>query len=365
MAIATWTNQQVLTQLAFGTKWPNLTITYSFPLSITGTSSQFGIEYPGFRPATSVSQIQMRLAIQTWDDLILPNFQETTSTSSNIEIAFSSTLDAYAKGYYPSGGTVWLDSTETYGINDLLHAPIGSHGFETYLHELGHTLGLRHMGNYNGAGSWLPSSYQDSTVFSVMSYFGPSGPSRSQEVAQADWIGADGDSYDPQTPMLNDIMAIQAIYGASTTTRTGNTTYGFHSNVTGVVSSIYDFTLNAHPILTLFDSGGIDTLDLSGWSSASSISLLAGSYSSGNSMTNNIAIAYTFVIENAVGGVGNDSILGNGAANLLQGGGGDDNLNGSSGDDSLEGGHGRVITARPVPAGPRRWAPRGRTHRGG
>ena len=340
MTIASWTDQQVLAQLNSGAKWTGSIITYAFPVSTSGTFSIDSSEYAGFRAAGTVSQTQMRIALQTWDDLITPNFQETTSTASDIEFAFTSTGIGYAHAYFPSAGSVWLNSSVTSGFSDLLNAPIGSHGFETYIHELGHALGLDHMGDYNGAGSWVPSSYQDSTVFSVMSYFGPSGPYRSADAAGADWIGANGLSYDPQTPMLNDIMAIQAKYGVSTTTRTGNTTYGFHSNVTGAVSAIYDFNLNANPILTLFDSGGIDTLDLSGWSSASSISLVAGSFSSGNSMTNNIAIAYTFVIENAVGGAGNDSILGNGTANLLQGGSGNDNLNGSSGDDSLDGGTG-------------------------
>jgi serralysin len=79
-------------------------------------------------------------------------------------------------------------------------------------------------------------------------------------------------------------------------------------------------------VLTLFDSGGNDTLDLSGWSDPSRIDLVPGAYSSGNEMTNNVAIAYSTTIENAIGGSGNDVIAGNDAANRLVGGAGDDQL---------------------------------------
>jgi serralysin len=106
-------------------------------------------------------------------------------------------------------------------------------GFATILHELGHAFGLNHMGDYNadesGGGFFLPSSYQDSLVLSIMSYFGPSGGERSSDVRWADWTASNGLSISPNTPMVNDVMAIQAVYGVSTTTRTGDTVYGFGS----------------------------------------------------------------------------------------------------------------------------------------
>ena len=62
-----------------------------------------------------------------------------------------------------------------------------------------------------------------------MSYFGGYDPSTGT------WA-QDGTSINylyPDTPMVDDIAAIQALYGVDTTTRTGNTVYGFNSNVTG------------------------------------------------------------------------------------------------------------------------------------
>jgi len=335
MPITNLTNAQVSAQLNSGRTWSSSTITYAYPTTTTGLSNSGG-EASAFRPATAAQQALFSLAIATWDDLIARTLTQTTSTSSQIEFAYTTTGIEYAHAYFPTGGTIWFNPSEP----SLVTTRVGAYGFQTMVHEIGHALGLNHMGNYDGEGSWNPSSYQDSVVLSIMSYFGPSAPLRSAEVASADWRGADGVDYSPQTPMLNDVMVIQQMYGASTSTRTGDTVYGFSSNVTGTLASIYDFTINRNPILTLFDSGGNDTLNLSGWSTRSEVSLEPGVFSSANSMTNNIVIAYGVTIENAIGGSGNDLLNGNASANRLDGGGGDDVINGSSGDDQITGGPG-------------------------
>ncbi len=330
---ATWTDAQVLAQLNSGRKWSGSTITYAFPSIAT---SIYGPEEQAtFKPVTSAQQALFTLAILSYDELIAPNFQFTSAATSNVEFAYTSTGISYAHAYQPGTGSIWFKA----GSN-VATAAVGSYGYATIIHELGHAMGLEHMGDYNGAGTWTPSSYQDSTVLSVMSYFGPSGSNRSTEVMWADWTAASGRSYNAQTPMLNDVMALQAIYGASTTTRSGDTVYGFASNITGSAASLFNFTLNQNPILTIFDSGGTDTLNLSGWSSKSTINLEAGAFSSANAMTNNIAIAYGVVIENAVAGSGSDALTGNGAGNRLDGGAGNDTIGGGAGDDFLTGGTG-------------------------
>ncbi len=338
MALANWSSQQILDQLLSGASWSGSTITYAFP---TVASGMYGsAERVGFKVLTATQQAAAELSLQTWDDVMGADLQKTTAISSNIEIGFSSTGVDYAHSYMPSVGSVWFSSAYA----NLTTPKLGQHGFLTYVHEEGHALGLDHMGNYNGSGNWTPSSYQDSTVFSIMSYFGPNwgGGATNGEglVAWADWVGADGKLYAPQTPMINDIMAIQALYGVETTTRTGNTIYGFHCNVTGTAAQLYDFSANKNPILALFDSAGTDTLDLSGWSTGSVISLMPGSFSSCNSMTNNISIAYTCDIENAMGGAGADQITGNNLSNQLDGGAGADALSGGNGNDILIGGAG-------------------------
>ncbi|MEO6224912.1 MAG: M10 family metallopeptidase C-terminal domain-containing protein, partial [Sphingomicrobium sp.] len=166
----------------------------------------------------------------------------------------------------------------------------------------------------------------------------------------------------------------QRMYGADMTTRTGNTTYGFHSTAD---KAVFDFTQNTHPLLTIWDAGGKDTLDLSGFNSNSIIDLNEGAFSSAGykvtdavkaadmayfgmttetqwqtflakyainadgSPRDNIAIAYGAKIENAVGGSGNDTIKGNALDNQLFGNAGDDILIGGAGKDELTGGAGK------------------------
>src|SRR5262249_32146251 len=117
-----------------------------------------------------------------------------------------------------------------------------------------------------------------------------------------------------------------------------NTTYGFNNN-TGL--NVYDFTKNTNPILTIWDGGGIDTLDLSGFSGTQRIDLNAGAYSDvGGAKTNNHAHAHNATIDDAIRGACSDTITGNDANNKLNGGPGNDILFGGNGNDILHGGPG-------------------------
>ncbi|MEM8743696.1 MAG: M10 family metallopeptidase C-terminal domain-containing protein, partial [Pseudomonadota bacterium] len=212
----------------------------------------------------------------------------------------------------------------------------GDYYFMTILHEVGHAIGLSHPGAYNGGSPTYASDAeyaQDTHQWSVMSYFSASNTG-------ADWNGGSGWQY-AQTPMVHDILAVQAIYGADPTTRTGNTTYGFNSNAG---HAVYDFSQNSSPVLSIYDAGGIDTLDLSGFSQRALIDLEPGTYSSAggttSSMKFNIGIANGTWIENAIGGSGNDTIRGNVLDNELSGSGGNDHLHGLDGNDTLSGGSG-------------------------
>lgn len=328
MAVPSLTLQQVLNQLNSGELWSSSTITYSFPTSTTNMYTQGG-EGGGFTPLSSVQIEFAEYSLAGWDELIAATFAEG-SGKTNIELGNTTTGIDYAHAYFPNTGTVWFNPD----YKDVKIPVIGEYGYSTFIHEIGHALGLEHMGDYNGNGNWAPESYQDSTVLSVMSYFGPDQGSNDgkNDVMWADWVKG-GVTYGAQTPMLNDIMAIQAMYGVDTTTRTGATTYGFNSNITGGAAKFFDFDVNANPVLSIFDSGGIDTLDLSGFTTVSTISLVDGTFSDCNEMTNNISIAYDVIIENAVGGSKADTITGNDVANILTGGRGDDTIHGGGGTD--------------------------------
>ena len=92
--------------------------------------------------------------------------------------------------------------------------------------------------------------------------------------------------------------------------------------------------------LTLYDSGGNDTLDLRNDARDQRVSLQPEGISDVYGLTGNLVIARGTVIENFVAGSGNDVVVGNAAANYLQGNDGDDGLWGGGGDDVLEGGAG-------------------------
>ena len=92
---------------------------------------------------------------------------------------------------------------------------------------------------------------------------------------------------------------------------------------------------------TLTDSVGIDQINTSAVSSATSLNLQAGSQSTIDGRA--LSISAGALIEHAVTGDANDSISGNQAANSLRGMRGNDSLSGGEGNDSLEGGLGNDL----------------------
>ncbi|NYT58614.1 M10 family metallopeptidase C-terminal domain-containing protein [Alcaligenaceae bacterium] len=315
-----WTDEQVFNQLNSGEKWAGPIITYTFPDSREQIHFEDG-EGVNFTPLTAEQREYAKLALATWNDLIAPNIVPGSIGASNMEFGNTYMVEepGYAHAYYPPLGSIWF----SYMFDNLQHPVLGNRGFTTYIHEIGHALGLNHMGDYNGDDDDGPSSYQDSGVLSIMSYYGPEDQRGKGDVMWGDWFSPDGVIHGSQTPMLNDIMVIQAIYGAANT-RADNTVYGFGSTVEGDTAVVYDFTQNVYPILTFYDAGGIDTLNLSGWGTDSDIDLRPGQYSSANGMTNNLAIAHGVIIENLTTGAGNDALYGNQADNTLDGGAGQD-----------------------------------------
>ncbi|MBX9775397.1 MAG: M10 family metallopeptidase C-terminal domain-containing protein, partial [Xanthobacteraceae bacterium] len=322
--------------------WLNTTtVSYSIDTAVTGQS-----EASGLVNMTPLMEDRARLAFELWDDLIALTLNESPgNTNANITFNYSSNTSGggtYAEwSGYSSGGNfgfsrayIWLNNGWNSHNTDASMA-FGRYGFMTYLHEIGHTLGLSHPGTYD-AGNGGSITYannaeyaQDSHRYTVMSYF-----DANEAESFVDHYGSTGAWRYAQTPLLHDIAAIQAAYGADTTTRTGDTVYGFNATADRVV---YNFAQNPDPILVIWDSGGTDTLDCSGYSTNQLINLTAGSYSNIGYLTYNVAIAFNCTIENATGGTGADTINGNSANNVLSGGNGADTIDGADGNDTING----------------------------
>ncbi len=405
-------------------------ITYSF-LDSGHTTGMYNNPKEGFTEGfgyTSFSaeqRVAARIAIGTWDELVSVSFKEVNGDgNSQITLANTTTGPAQAHAYIPHDyvgiygvnylnrwkkflGDVWVADPYDPVVGNPSNAQLnpGQYGVQTLNHELGHSLGLSHPGSYDfgddldGDGEPDPITYkgdaqyfQDSHQFTIMSYFD------SYETG-AQWIDWNLMRFTySSTPMVDDVFVIQQKYGADTTTRTGNSTYGFAWSA-DITNEAFKFRAGEQlPVFTIWDAGGTDTLNLSGYYTPSIIDLREGAYSSAGGvgayvpselgdkltlaqinennadlgyaprterlyeiyhnggysdpatepggqptlvneglswkeitgtsdqylMEQNIGIAYGAVIENAVGGHGNDRINGNYVNNDFTGGAGDD-----------------------------------------
>lgn len=207
--------------------------------------------------------------------------------------------------------------------NDILAPQKGSYKECTYRHELGHALGLPHTFK---SGEEFKYSEQNSLKYSVMAYNHPK-----EKDANFNF------NY-PMSPMLVDIYVIQKFYGKNMSTRIDDTVYGFFSNTQR------DFYTLKSPkdelVSCIWDAGGIDTLNFSQYNHVQKIDLNQGAFSDIGGLRGNISIAYDSIIENAIGGMGDDTIYGNEINNCLYGGEGNDILFGHNGNDTLYGGNG-------------------------
>lgn len=273
--------------------------------------------------------------------------QSTDPVTAYTYIPWATAGDGSAAG--ASAGDVWFGKN----YPAITSPQLGGYGWTVILHETGHALGLKHADEAGGpAGVAVPAEF-DSLEYTVMS--SRSVPNGTPGV----WTNED--SGYPQTFMPLDIAALQHLYGANFDANAGDTTYSWSPDTGEMfINGVGQGTPAANRVfLTIWDGGGNDTYDLSNYTIGVTVDLQPGHSSvtspgqlavldaaHGIRATGNIHNALLFdgdprsLIENAIGGSGNDSITGNAADNHLVGNGGNDTLLGLDGNDTLEGGPG-------------------------
>lgn len=314
--------------------------------------------------AASVAAFRQQLGI--WDALIAPDFQDRTGTDTIGYVELRAyipgprttfpTVDAYSgNGISPDqpAGASNIYVPVPQGVNGENVDGSGARYVSIYGIDsavIGHVLGISitdtSYQTLQSLSAYLPPNF-------IRSYYSNLSANGSSSVYTASVTIPIGG------PSVLEVAAAQSRYGADQDTGAGNTTYAFQDG--------------ARSAQTLYDAGGIDTIDLSALTRGSLVDLRPGSYSSiGYSSVaeqesywaarlgaayasavhdvfadpnarvytgeNNLGIAFGTIIENVTGSNVADLIIGNDAANALRGGGGQDTLTGGLGADTLTGG---------------------------
>jgi serralysin len=316
---------------------PGINLTYAFPNSPSDYPSNTRETQSNFEQFNAVQQAATTTMLQQIAgvaNLTFARLFDGQESSATLRFAMSD-LPEVAYAYLPGGGlggTAWFRNSPIGNRSTpSFDNPVpGGYAWMSIVHETGHALGLKHGHEFPAI-----SFERDSTEYTVMTY--------------RSYVGQAPNGYTnetwgfPSTPMMLDIAALQRMYGANFNFNSGDSVYNWHPGGGYVL-----INGQAGPIpganrvfMTVWDGGGNDTYDLSNYNTNVSIDLRPGEWTitsqvqlanlgQGHMARGNVGNAYLFngdtrsLIENGIGGSGNDTLIANQAANRLTGGAGND-----------------------------------------
>ena len=182
---------------------------------------------------------------ELYSSVSLLSFAEVSDTgdaTGHIRIGTTSSADnafAYLP-YTASGqpvavaGDVWLQSTSN-SFNDTASLVDGTYWNNVTTHEIGHALGLAHTHEAETIGATTyGTNTQLGSVHNSLSY---------SVMAYPEYVGGEislvSIAYKPTTLMIDDIAALQYLYGVDTSTNSGDTTYTLSSFSDDNLDTIY------------------------------------------------------------------------------------------------------------------------------
>ena len=345
---------------------PATRIPYSFPTQATDyTDVPGGYPSPNLLVGFSEVSPEQKTAVRFTFDLVssytkLTFVENASGLAADAAIRVAHYGQGGSEAYTPSHDGRTAGDTFIGGNATVSAQQIGSDGLLTIMHELGHALGLKH-GHESELHGALAPNFNDNE-FSIMTYASYLGAPVPPPTASVN-----GSS--PQSLMMFDISALQALYGANydklgTAERyTWNTTTGqqlingdpaAHTGTTAtnkIFSTIWTQGAAATYDLKDFVQDQIDDIRPGHWLKFDNDKLAdLNVYDPGTAIAQgNIYNAVLYkgdlhsAIANLTTGTGNDTLIGNDRDNVLSAGDGTDTIATAGGNDTVSGGAGADI----------------------